>query len=259
MKKFLSHAEKFADEYPEEALNNLRKFGEAIVEEISKKNGVDVSKVKKIHQHKVKFQNIEKFLPARVYYYLEHIQKMGNYGSHLQEDGVDPSPQDSNYCLYAAKEVYRAIYPQEEFNHRIFITEIEGAVPCEQCSQEIGEFCIKADGSPAVIQHTTRIKEYTKYRRDVQKSYNTTIKIAMRNMVEDIKLSRDQVLTRQDILEWFANHYPAYSENAISSHIYLMCVNLKARESHNISIDEDIDLFWKQENGQYILYHGQDK
>ena len=245
MKKYLDNGEKLAEEFPEESLNCLRKFREAALRNLSKR--FDCEGEIPLHT----FGNLRKHIPARFYYYLEHIQSMGNYGSHFQEDGVDPSVEDARYCVYAGQEVLQWINP-ETFEDPVgkkdvFIGNIVDAVPCLHCEQPIGNDCVKKDGRPTATncEHTIRKKAYAKYRRNFQKHYNTTIADAMHEMVTDVGLKTGEFIEPKEIRNWFDENYPAYTENAVNCHSMMMATNLKTRYSHPTS---------KNGNDKYNLF-----
>ena len=243
---FLNKGEKLAEDFPEESLNNLRKFWEVVINELS--NRFDC----KGTTNQITFSNLRKRVPARMYYYLQHIQSMGNYGSHFQEDGVDPSVEDAIYCLYAGQEVLQWIYPSTNKDPvgkmEVFIENIADAVPCLHCEQPKGNGCVKNNGGPTAknCEHTIRKKAYAKYRRNFQKHYNTTIADAMHEMIADLGIKMGEIIEPKEIRSWFANNYPAYTDTAVTCHSAMMATNLKTRHSHSTSKngDEKYNLFF---------------
>ena len=86
---YIDTAEKVKDEFPEVTLNTLRKFFEAVILEISDRNGIKGNpNISKALENNYRFEKVTKYVPSREYYYISHIKNMGNYGSHFQEDGV---------------------------------------------------------------------------------------------------------------------------------------------------------------------------
>ncbi len=255
MNNFLEKGDRLAEEYPEESLNNLRKFWEVVLTELG--NRFDC----KNKENNVTFGRLRKHVPARLYYYLEHIQSMGNYGSHFQEDGVDPSVEDARYCVYAGQELLQWINPSAYKDpvgaKDVFIGNIANAVPCLHCEQPVGNGCVKENGSPTTTnsEHAIRKKAYAKYRRNFQKHYNTTIADAMHEMVTDIDLKRGEFIEPKEIRSWFTDNYPAYTETAVNCHSMMMATNLKTRNSHSQSKNGDnkYNLFFA-ENKKFRLY-----
>lgn len=255
MKTFLEKGEKLAEEFPEESLNTLRKFWEAAIKELSERYECEGA----TNQHTS--SNLRKRIPPRLFYYLQHIQSMGNYGSHFQEDGVEPSIEDARYCVYAGQEVMQWIH--SETNEDLanekenFIKVIADAVPCQHCEQPIGSVCLKKNGLPTATncEHTVRKNAYSSYRRNYQKQYNTTIADAMHELIIELNLKNGQYLEAKDIRKWFDKNYPAYTENAVNSHAMMMATNLKTRHSHPVSKNGDskYNLFFA-ENRKFRLY-----
>jgi hypothetical protein len=257
MEKFLGKAENFSEEFPEESLNNMRKFAEVTVKELGEKNDCLVDGK---HWFSTTTKNLQNHLPARLFYYIQHIQCMGNYGSHFQEDGVEPSAEDIQYCIYAGREIFQWIFPELCSNtieeKEIFITEIFKAAPCSFCGSEIGKKCVGK--SPGVewpnLNHDPRKKAYAKYRRDFQKHYATTLVDAMHEMISDIGLTKGELIRQHEIIGWFNNRYPAYNEKSVAAHTRLMATNMEARYSHTLSKGKDYNLFFRLESGKYRLF-----
>lgn len=262
MEKFLEKAERFSDGGdPEESLNNMRKFTEVAVKELGGKFDCLVDGK---HSFKVTIQNLQNHLPRRLFYYIEHLHRMGNYGSHFQEDGVDPSKEDTVYCVYAGKEVYRWIFPPVDPIEQtaVFIENAYESVDCPSCDRKKGVRCKSLfphaksaedwEGEHDNI-HKERTAEYRNYRRDFQKHYNTTIADAMHEMVKDRGYKKDEKI--KEIVAWFSKKYPAYRKNAVNSHSSMMTTNLETRYSHPSSKngDEKFNLFFK-DGGTLRLY-----
>jgi len=256
--KFLGKGEKLAEDFPEESLNNMRKFAEVAIKDLGGKFGcLDDGK----HWFKVTTQNLHKHLPTRLFYYIQHVQSMGNYGSHFQEDGVDPSVEDARYCVYAGQEVLQWIYPSTYIDPigkmEVFIGNITDAVPCLHCEQPIGNGCVKKNGGPTAKngEHTIRKKAYAKYRRNFQKHYNTTIADAMHEMIADLGIKMGEIIEPKEIRSWFANNYPAYTKTAVNCHSMMMATNLKTRHSHSTSKNDDdkYNLFFAEKK-KFRLY-----
>jgi len=243
MERFLEKADRFSEDgYPEESLNNMRKFTEVVVKELGRK--YDCLEDGK-YWFKTTTQNLQKHIPARLFYYIQHVQSMGNYGSHFQEDGVEPSVEDAQYCIYSGKEIYQWMYPDEIEDpieqSAVFIKDAFEVVPCNTCDRKIGEKCvgISTENVWKNAIHKDRSKAYSKYRRDFQKHYGTTIAKAMHEMVADLGLKKGDLFTPKEIRGWFADNYPAYTKNAVNTHSMMMATNLKTRHSHHESKNGD--------------------
>jgi len=247
MANYIERGEDLASRgFHEESLNSLRKFWEVVLNELGVRFDC------KDDKYQITFGRLRKHVPARLFYYLTHIQSMGNYASHFQEDGVEPSIEDAQYCIFAGKEIYQWMYPDEVEDpiekSAVFIKNAFEAVPCDTCGRKIGEKCIGI--STGIVWenkvHKHREKAYSKYRRNFQKHYDTTIAKAMNEMIADIGLERGVFIEPKEIRVWFADNYPAYTENAVNTHSMMMATNLKTRHSHHESKngDEKYNLFF---------------
>ena len=196
MEKYLKKARGFSEDgHFEECLNNIRKFLEAALKELGEKYECESESRK--YWVKVTINNLQNHIPDRLFYYLEHIQRMGNYGSHFQGDGVEPSKEDAEYCVYAGNEIYQLINPPVIENEAPdFIKIMFEAVDCPTCDSKKGVRC-KAireyrkeewEGEHDKA-HAKRGMKYTEYRREFQKGYNTTISQAMQKISPDVNQS----------------------------------------------------------------------
>ena len=262
MEKFLEKAARFSEGGdPEESLTNMRKFTEAAVKELGRR--YDCLDEGKKYGFKVTIQNLQNHLPARLFYYIEFIQSMGNYGAHFQEDGVEPSKEDTEYCVYAGREVYRWISPPVDPIEQtaVFIENAYEAVDCPTCGRKKGERCKSIfsgthpewEGEHDNI-HQDRAAEYSNYRREFQKHYRTTLVDAMHEMVADVGLSGGEIIKSGEITSWFKNRYPAYNKKSVGAHTRLMTTNMVARYSHTLSESKDYNLFFRLDSGVYRLY-----
>ena len=246
MSQFIETAEKIQDEFPELTLNTLRKFFEVVLLEISDRNGIEGTK-DPAHEMHYRFTKAIGYVPSREYYYISQIKNMGNYGSHFQEDGVDPSEQDIAYCIYAAKEIYQWLFPENRNVGKIdFINEIHMAVSCNLCGSPMGVMCKKKNGENVAknSEHTIRKRAYSAYRRSIQKQYSKSINECFHQMVDDMKLNPDDIISHKDIKKWFKNKYPAYSESSIYKYAMIMATNLKSRLSYNMVSGNNYDLLF---------------
>lgn len=262
MERFLEKADRFSEDgFPEESLNNMRKFTEAAVKELGER--FDCLEDGR-HWFNTTTQNLNKYLPARLFYYVQHVQSMGNYGSHFQEDGVEPSREDTEYCVYAGMEIFRWINPPSVTieNDLVFIKNAFEVVDCPDCSSKKGQRCKPLidykkeewEGEHDKV-HKKRNSEYSNYRREFQKQYNTTIADAMHKMVIDLDFKKGEFFEPRVIRNWFFEHYPAYTENAVNSHASMMAINLKTRHSHHESKNRDkkFNLFFAEKR-KFRLY-----
>ena len=256
IKVLLHDAERLSEDFPEACLTTLRKLWEASILELGERYEL-TNKIKKSGLDLINqvFISLYHHIPARLYYYLQHIKSMGNYASHFQEDGVQPSQEDIVYCIYAAKEFVQWMNQVKAEVHEEFIRIIIDAVPCSECGKDVGEKCITKNGEfvDNNCEHAIRKNEYATYRRNQQKRYATTLVDCMHEMIKDMRLMKDDELSHKDICNWFDEKYPAYLESSIKTHAMIMATNLKTRLHHNFDNDGKYDLFFAIKN-KFRLY-----
>jgi len=253
----LYDAERLSKEFPDAGLATLRKLWEVSVIELGERYNIIefIKKKKGLELINEIFDKLRHKIPSRLYYYLEHIKSMGNYASHFQEDGVQPSKEDIEYCIYAAKEFVQWINQEKEINNEEFIRIIIHAVPCSECGVSKGKECVTKNGRAVEknCEHTIRKHSYAAYRRRHQKKYATTLVDCMHEMVKDLELSKGEEITHREICNWFDEKYPAYLQSSIKNHAMVMATNLKTRLHHNINNDEKYNLFFAVKN-KFRLY-----
>lgn len=83
---------------------------------------------------------------------------------------------------------------------------------------------------------------------------NPTWKL-MIEMVDDINLKPNQVISRKEILLWFEKHYPLTKSNTIRAHIRRMSTNDKSRLNHSPKHSDD--LFFRIESDRFRLYEAE--
>jgi len=253
----LYDAERLSKEFPDAGLATLRKLWEVSVIELGERYNIIefIKKKKGLELINEIFDKLRHKIPSRLYYYLEHIKSMGNYASHFQEDGVQPSKEDIEYCIYAAKEFVQWINQEKEINNEEFIRIIIHAVPCSECGASKGKECVTKNGKAVEknCEHAIRKHSYAAYRRRHQKKYATTLADCMHEMVKDLELSKGEEITHKEICNWFDEKYPAYLQSSVKNHAMVMATNLKTRLHHNINNDEKYNLFFAVKN-KFRLY-----
>jgi hypothetical protein len=84
--------------------------------------------------------------------------------------------------------------------------------------------------------------------------YDKPTKQLMREFA-DAQLSKDQPFTRQDVITWFAHHYPKIKSATVGAHCEGMSVNSENRKHHpSIRPGSGHDLFFKLARGSYRLW-----
>ena len=263
MKDLLDKAQNLVEEnFLEESMNNMRKFMEASVIELGERhNCLEKKSNHWIHMTIQEFR-VQELISKRIIYYLENLQKYGNYASHFQDDGIDISTEDANHCIYQGNEIFDFLYQSDNINNQDdFLKNAFEAVDCEKCGSKKGERCRPLleynshewEGEHEK-NHQVRVSAYRKYRREIQKNYNITLPNAMLKMVNELDMQKGDIISTNEILNWFSNRYPAYAEKSITDCAIVMTTNLKTRKSRKLrNIDGKYDLFFETKK-KFRLY-----
>jgi hypothetical protein len=72
-------------------------------------------------------------------------------------------------------------------------------------------------------------------------------------MVEGLNLEAGKTFTRQQAINWFAQHYPKIKTGTVSAHLIRLSTNSPTRTHYNAKPFDD-DVFYQTNSGQYRLY-----
>ena len=165
MRKYLqlSHRQIERREF-ESSLNCIRKFYEALVEELNQEFGISFNKTDKHYLNKC-MTEIKKILKNsdRIMegIHLTHLQEWGNYGSHFQGSNSKPQIEDCRYCLFVADSFFEKFISSEPVTSKIPQSpQTIDLVDCSYCNQPIGEPCVSSSGRKLETPHTQRTKSY---------------------------------------------------------------------------------------------------
>lgn len=84
--------------------------------------------------------------------------------------------------------------------------------------------------------------------------YDKPVWVLMRELVKDLDLEKGQTVDRDQIVEWFAKHYPKVKIATIHAHLARMSTNVPSRVHYNANPDGDSDLFYRLDPAHYRLY-----
>jgi len=76
----------------------------------------------------------------------------------------------------------------------------------------------------------------------------------MRDMIEDLHLLPDQVITRQQVIAWFHKLYPKIKARTVAEHLTRASTNAPSRLHHKLKPDGSDDLFFKIDVNSYRVY-----
>lgn len=83
--------------------------------------------------------------------------------------------------------------------------------------------------------------------------YDKPVWQLMREMVEEFDLEREEILTRERVLEWFSKNYPKIKKATVSAHLLRMSTNAPSR-IYYIGKTTDDDLLYQVDSSRFRLY-----
>lgn len=83
--------------------------------------------------------------------------------------------------------------------------------------------------------------------------YDRPTRILMREMVDALALKPGEPITKQRVINWFAENYPKLKTGTISAHLTRMSTNAPSRTHHPVITGDD-DLFYQIDRSSYRLY-----
>lgn len=86
--------------------------------------------------------------------------------------------------------------------------------------------------------------------------YDKPVRSLMHDLVRDIDLKPDTVISRDRVRSWFRENYPKIKEGTIAAHLLRMSVNSKSRVHYGAKRGED-DLFFQVDPRHFRLYQPQ--
>ncbi|WP_372986723.1 endonuclease NucS domain-containing protein [Marinobacter sp.] len=86
--------------------------------------------------------------------------------------------------------------------------------------------------------------------------YDKPVRTLMHDMVHEIGLTPDTVLSRDRVRSWFRENYPKIKEGTIAAHLLRMSVNSRSRVHYGAKPGED-DLFFQVDPKHFRLYQPQ--
>lgn len=84
--------------------------------------------------------------------------------------------------------------------------------------------------------------------------YDKPVRILMKDMANAFALEPGQYFTKQQAIDWFAEHFPKIKTGTITAHLVRLSTNAQSRIHYNAKPNED-DLFFQIDGGHYRLYN----
>ena len=83
--------------------------------------------------------------------------------------------------------------------------------------------------------------------------YDKPVRLLLWDMVEDISLKKGEIISKQQVIDWFNANYPKVKQGTIGAHLIRLSVNAPSRHHYNAKAGED-DLFYQIDGSHFRLY-----
>lgn len=80
------------------------------------------------------------------------------------------------------------------------------------------------------------------------------VRLLMQDMVEAMDLDSAQTFTREQAVQWFAQHYPNVKQGTVAAHLIRLSTNAPARLHYSARADGSDDRFFKIDSSHFRLY-----
>jgi hypothetical protein len=84
--------------------------------------------------------------------------------------------------------------------------------------------------------------------------YDKPVRVLMRDMVADLGVSQAEIITREQVVEWFRTKYPLVKLGTIAAHLLRLSTNAPSRLHYSAREDGSDDLFFQVDSGRFRLY-----
>lgn len=74
-------------------------------------------------------------------------------------------------------------------------------------------------------------------------------------MISSMGIVKDQVFTREQVVDWFAEHYPNIKQSTVVCHITRLSTNNPTRLHYSVKADGSDDAFYKIDSSNFRLYN----
>jgi endonuclease len=87
--------------------------------------------------------------------------------------------------------------------------------------------------------------------------YDRPVRLLFRDMVQELNLGPDDIVTRERANAWFKEKYPKIKPATISAHLIKLSTNAPSRVHYNVNPNGEDDLFFQLDSGHYRRYNPQ--
>ncbi len=79
--------------------------------------------------------------------------------------------------------------------------------------------------------------------------------LMQQDMITSMDIKNDQIFTREQVVDWFAEHYPNVKQSTVVCHITRLSTNNPTRLHYSVKADGTDDVFYKIDNSSFRLYN----
>jgi endonuclease len=80
------------------------------------------------------------------------------------------------------------------------------------------------------------------------------VRLLMQDMIGSMGLTPGQIFTREQAVQWFAEHYPNVKQGTVAAHLVRLSTNAQSRLQYSARADGSDDRFFKVNSSQFRLY-----
>jgi hypothetical protein len=84
--------------------------------------------------------------------------------------------------------------------------------------------------------------------------YSKPVRLLMHDMVSSLGVKPSDVISRDQIVEWFHKNYPLIKEGTVAAHLLRLSTNAKSRLHYSPKTDGSDDLFFQVDSAHFRLY-----
>lgn len=80
------------------------------------------------------------------------------------------------------------------------------------------------------------------------------VRLLMHDMIASMGLTPGQPFTREQAVQWFAEHYPNVKQGTVAAHLVRLSTNVPTRLQYSARVDGSDDKFFKIDSSHFRLY-----
>ena len=84
--------------------------------------------------------------------------------------------------------------------------------------------------------------------------YEKPVRILMQEMIPAIGIKQGDIFSRDQVVRWFAKHYPKIKQGTVEAHLIRLSTNVRSRLQYTAKVDGSDDHFFKIDTSNFRLY-----